>query len=120
MWVLFIVVALCAVHLIVYRKDDMLDNGYKIITSIFLTFTLLIICIVYPCGRYNCRKFINEIQEVKKTLAEQRSSGNIENAAITQKIIQYNADLSELKYDRKIFFIRDFNAPEIDTTNFIK
>ncbi len=60
------------------------------------------------------------MNNTKATLLQQRSKNNIENAAITQKIIEYNQDIAEKKYERGIFFFRDFHAWQIDTLTYLR
>ena len=100
-----------------------IDQDFDIVQIPFLILFIVALSalIAMPILRSGDRAFISKMTQTKITIAEQRARGiPLENAALTQTIIDLNGYLSNAKYNRTIFFIRDFEPWEIDTTNFIK
>lgn len=99
---------------------DITDNFFTLFIPIFIAIIAGICLVMIPLSKYDNRVFINKINTVKRTLYQQRREGSLENAAITQKILDYNNDIADLKYNRQTFFIRDFVSEDIDTVTYIK
>lgn len=119
MIICIVAIAICIIYWILESRYQM-DWDLCKICSFLLFCTACILLLIIPVARFGDRVFINNINNVKQTLVQQRRRGDIENAAITQKIIEYNKDIAELKYGMHIFWIQDYTDPAIDTLTFIK
>jgi hypothetical protein len=77
--------------------------------------------IVMLASQRDDRIFMNQLQQTRRTINEQRQiSGNIENAAVTKEIIEINDRISQMRYDRKNWFTNLFVDPNVDTLTYLK
>lgn len=82
---------------------------------------LLASCISFPCGRYNSKQNIREINTLKQTLQTQREQGlELENAAVISEIIKTNTYINEEKRDNSKWYWDWFIVDEIDTVQLVK
>lgn len=65
--------------------------------------------ILWAIASYNYNIFLTDRTAFVETLANARESGNqIELAAITRNVSEWNENLAEMKYNSTIFLLRDY------------
>jgi hypothetical protein len=118
MIILFFICLLVAIGFFLYHFDyDIL--GIFVI-GIF-GFYLLIHITGLIAAPYEYNKFVRKRQAFVETLAEARNNNRqIELAAIAKDISSWNEELAESKYDRELFFLKDYVDSRVDSLKPIK
>ena len=88
-----------------------------IITSFFLIMHL--VCLSQVSYEYNSLKVNRD--SFQRSLNEARKNGNeYESAAILEKIVDFNYELSQKKYDNKTIFLDQYVDDRVELLNTIK
>lgn len=73
-----------------------------------------------PIARYEGRLILVGIESARTTLEQVRSAGDdVERTAIALKMVDYNATLARMKYNRTTIW-RLWVAAEVDSTEFLR
>lgn len=93
--------------------DDYIDlyDGLGIVSSIF-GFVLVISLIILPFSYYSGKAEVQRYYALKETINQSRQvkGSDIERAALTKEIADYNKDLAEVKYWNNSIF--DIYTPD--------
>lgn len=98
--ILFILILIVGITII--RINDKLNRNIDIgvVTAIFSSIVLILALIVLPLARCSCTNSIIEFKEAQRVIENQRQRkdiSEIEGAALTNKIIEYNTWLQKSK-----------------------
>lgn len=98
--ILFILILIVGITII--RINDKLNRNIDIgvVTTIFSSIVLILALIVLPLARCSCTNSIIEFKEAQRVIENQRQRkdiSEIEGAALTNKIIEYNTWLQKSK-----------------------
>lgn len=96
-------------------------DGFGFVASFIFIFLMLIGLLMIPINRANTRQNIREINTLKQTIESQRKQHNdLENAAITNKIIESNQLINETKRDNSLWYYNWCIDDSIDTVQLVK
>jgi amino acid transporter len=81
-----------------YSKDEW--NGFALTLSFVFSTATIIALILLPILYYDGKAEIKRYYALKQTIEDSRKNelSDIERAALTKKIVEYNADLASVKY----------------------
>jgi hypothetical protein len=95
---LSILIILSIISIYWYKQDEW--NGFALASSFVFSFATIIALIILPISYYDGKAGIKRYYALKQTIEDSRKNGisDVERAALTKKIAEYNADLASVKY----------------------
>lgn len=98
--ILFILILIVGITIIRINDKSNRNIDIGVVTTIFSSIVLILALIVLPLARCSCTNSIIEFKEAQRVIENQRQRkdiSEIEGAALTNKIIEYNTWLQKSK-----------------------
>jgi aminoglycoside/choline kinase family phosphotransferase len=112
--ILTLLIAVCVVIAKKTYNDDL--EIWSIVFSFLFGLYLLMHTLFWSLASYDYNSMVAKRNAFQETLTEARKNGReIELAAISQNISEWNQELASAKYNNTVFLLKDYTDDRIDS-----